>query len=392
MRLSAVIISLALLISVFSCGKQPSDNQPTTSTTVHTSTVDQTTATTAIEAQTTAESTQTTVSSSETTVRQEAFHAVDTSAFRGLYYLDYTADYAFDKFIASGGAENSAGLIGYGMKIFPNMKLDLKNLGYGCSAFYAESDDGHFVLGRNFDMNAANSGSYLLVHTSPDGAYESFSTVNLKFIGITGEPEAIKDETSPLLFAPFVPLDGINEKGLSVGVLQLDFDEIQQNESGKTDMTSTSIIRYVLDYAATTDEAIALFESCNLHTDGFAYHYMLGDADGNGAVIEYVNGKMSVLKFTASEKSALLCANSFVTEQGIAEFGNPSADSSRRMAAIKAALEKCSYSLTVENVLQALYSGSQTTTRWSIAFDCTRKTMDIAINRNISKYYSFSFN
>ncbi|MBQ9510430.1 MAG: linear amide C-N hydrolase [Clostridia bacterium] len=388
-RLSAVILSLALCISVFSCGKQPKTAETPLPPTELTSSVTHT-QTTAPSAQTTTEIA-TTVLTAEPDAPKEMFRVVDTSAFRGLYYLDYTADYSFDEFISSGGAANSAELIEYGMKVFPNMELDLQNLGYGCSAFYAESNDGRFILGRNFDMDAKNSGSYLLVHTRPDGAYESFSTVNLKFIGINGAPNAPHDETSPLLFAPFVPLDGINEKGLSIGVLQLDCDGIQQNKSGKIDMTSTSIIRYVLDRAASTDEAIALFENCNLHTEGFAYHYMLGDADGHGAVIEYIDGALAVKRFDANNGGALVCANSYVSDEGIAEFGKPSADSSKRMGAITSALEKSNYELTVQNSLHALYSGSQTTTRWSIVFDCTNKTTDIAINRNTSKFYSFTF-
>ena len=389
LKLAAVVLALTLCVSVFSCGKATAERQTTqiTTTVTETATAYETTSSSAVSTSLS----ETETSTEPTAEPQEIFRAVDTSAFRGLYYLDYTADYAFDGFLSSGGASSSLQLVQYGMSVFPSMKLSLNNLGYGCSAFYAASKDSRLIFGRNFDMDAKNSGSYLIVHTRPEGAYESLSTVNLKFIGINGAPETPEDETSPLLFAPYVPLDGINEKGVSIGVLQLDFAEITQNDAGKTDMTSTSIIRYVLDYAASTDEAIKIFEECNLHTEGFAYHYMIGDANGNGAVIEYVDGKLVTKRFVAADGGALVCANSFVTSEGIAKYGKISADSSKRMAAIVTALENRGFDISVENALHALYSGSQTTTRWSIVFDCTNKTMDIAVHRNVSRSYTFSF-
>ena len=389
LRLAAVVLALTLCVSVFSCGKTPAERQTTQITTTvtaitasHETTFSVTEYTRCIETEAPTET---------TTEPPEIFRAVDTNAFRGLYFLDYDADYDFDGFLSSGGASSSLQLVQYGMSVFPSMKLSLSNLGYGCSAFYAASDDSRLIFGRNFDMDAKNSGSYLVVHTKPAGAYESFSTVNLKFIGINGAPESPDDETSPLLFAPYVPLDGINEKGLSIGVLQLDSAEIQQNDAEKTDMTSTSIIRYVLDHAASTDEAIKIFENCNLHTEGFAYHYMIGDANGGGAVIEYVDGKLAVKRFKAVDGDALVCANSFVTEEGMKQYGGASVDSVRRTEAIRSVLEDCDFAISTENAMHALYSGSQTTTRWSRVFDCTSKTMDIAVNRNVSKFYTFSF-
>ena len=387
--LASVVLALALCVSAFSCGKKPAAEQTSAVTPEITGTAPS--AETSTSATTSTEQTETEASITATEAPKEPFRAIDTNAYRGLYYLDYTADYRFDGFLSSGGAASSAQLVQYGMTVFPSMKLDLSSLGYGCSAFYALSNDSRAVFGRNFDMDAKNSGSYLIVHTRPEGAYESFSTVNLKFIGINGAPEAPEDDTSPLLFCPYVPLDGINEKGLSIGVLQLDSSEIRQSAAGKTNMTSTSIIRYVLDYAASTEEAISIFEKCNLNTDGFAYHYMIGDSTGKGAIIEYVGGKTAVKRFDAHDGGTLVCANSFVTDEGISAYGKPSSDSAKRMSAIERALDGCGFELSVENSLHALYSGSQSTTRWSIVFDCTNKTMDIAVNRNTSKFYKFSF-
>ena len=49
--------------------------------------------------------------------------------------------------------------------------------------------------------------------------------------------------------APYFPLDGINEKGLAVGVLQLQAEATNQNTE-KVDVDTTLAIRILLDKAA----------------------------------------------------------------------------------------------------------------------------------------------
>ena len=155
-------------------------------------------------------------------------------------------------------------------------------------------------------------------------------------------------------------------------------------------MTSTTVIRNVLDNAKNVEEAVDIFRSCNLHTDGFAYHYMVGDASGNSAVIEFVNNEMVVEYKT---ENAQICANSFVTDKGI-DFYNDTknTDSLNRMNAIANSLQANSSALTTEKAFLALRSASNSNTRWSIVYNLTKKTMDIAINQKFDKIYSYSFN
>ena len=336
----------------------------------------------------TLQSSATTTQIEETKQDAKADFVVNNDSYRALYYIDYTQDYKFDEFIEDGGAASTQELVQYAYKAFPNIKLDLSALGYGCSSFCTQSTDGNIIFGRNFDMDTANSSSYLIVHTVPENGYESYSTVSLKFLGIT-TPKEPKDDTSPLLLAPYIPLDGINSQGLAICVLQLGSPEIHTSDSG-VDMTSTTIIRNVLDNAKNVSEAIEIFKSCNLHTDGFAYHYMVGDAEGNSAIIEFVDNEMLVEYKT---ENIQVCANTYVTDEGISFYNDANAaDSLNRMNAILNSVQANGFDLPTENAFAALKAASGSYTRWSIVYNLTDKTMDIAINQKFGKTYSFSFN
>lgn len=74
--------------------------------------------------------------------------------------------------------------------------------------------------GWNFDWDY---GTALLLFTDPPGGYASVSMVDIAYLGIEGKSE--KDlqnlpyeERQLLLGAPSLPFDGMNERGLAIGM------------------------------------------------------------------------------------------------------------------------------------------------------------------------------
>ena len=164
-------------------------------------------------------------------------------------------DYGLDEFLET-GAKTDSELAGFIVKKLMKglpVQISLPNL--GCSTFAAETPEGEKLFARNFDNKEA---SYALVHTDPEDGYESISMVNLSYIGFT-DGSSLQDKALALA-APYIPLDGVNEAGLAIGVLQL-YNEPTVQETGKTPITTTSAIRMVLDKAATVDEAMGLLEA-----------------------------------------------------------------------------------------------------------------------------------
>ncbi len=314
-----------------------------------------------------------------------AFRFIDKS--KNIAYLDFPTDYKFASLLEN-GIRSNAELASYMAARYPNMNIDFGGIGYGCSAFAKGT-----VYGRNFDMSDDAAGACIILHTAPKDGYASYSTVNLGFLGINDigvfdektAVSGIESGTSPLLFAPYLPLDGINEKGLAVSILQLNYPEIHENDK-KTNLTSTTMIRYILDKAANVDEALALFESVNLHTDGYAYHYLIADKSGKSAAVEYVNNALAVKR-----EHHTAVANMFVTEEALGFYGKDAPDDSyTRMGNIDSAILKYGEDISnPDNALDAVKKGAWQNTRYSIVYDLSENNIRYTFGGDFDKIHLF---
>lgn len=214
----------------------------------------------------------------------------------GLYFLDYKGNYGFAEFLEQGGAasdEEMAEYIESFLNPFAKKRSRKIEVNAGCSAISAVSPDGKFLAARNYDWEKCGA---IIVRTSGTNAYSSISTCCYDFLGFgpNWKPDSIKGRML-VAAAIYVPLDGMNEKGLFIADLMAGDDEATSQDSGKLKLTTVSAIRYVLDYAATVDEAVALLENCDMNSSiASAHHYAISDALGNAVVVEYVGGNMIV--------------------------------------------------------------------------------------------------
>ncbi len=98
------------------------------------------------------------------------------------------------------------------------------------------------------------------------------------------------------LAAAYAPLDGMNEKGLVVGVYMTHQGPTKKNvptdqNTDKPDIPSTVLLRLMLDQAATVEEAVAIAEKYDMHDSAnSSFHYMVSDANGSSAILEYIAG------------------------------------------------------------------------------------------------------
>ena len=98
-------------------------------------------------------------------------------------------------------------------------------------------------------------------------------------------PELSDKTRLATLLSPFISLDGINEKGVSIAVLTLDSKPVRQ-QSGKPVIATTLAIRLILDRGASTEEAVTLFEKYDMFaSSGRDYHFYVTDSNGDGRVI-----------------------------------------------------------------------------------------------------------
>ena len=120
------------------------------------------------------------------------------------------------------------------------------------------------------------------------------------FIGFGDDftPDGSMEERMESLAAIYVPLDGMNVKGLIVADLVVggngDTEETHQH-TGKTPVTTTMALRMMLDKCKNVDETIELLKEYDMNSDiGANHHYVIADANGKSVVVEYVNNEMIV--------------------------------------------------------------------------------------------------
>ncbi len=250
------------------------------------------------------------------------------------YEMNIAGDYYFDEFLEQGGAENDQELISFitGKITKGLIPMSIEESDIACSSFTAQTEDGDYLFGRNYDFDQTNTA---IVHTNPgNGRHASVSTVDLQFIGIDTEKgvDGLSDKIK-MLAAPFVPLDGVNDAGVSCGIYmtyQGKETVATSQDTSKPDLTSTTMLRLILDYADDVEEAIALISEYDLHDSAnTSYHYMVADAQGNSAVLEWVNGTDQTdndgskreLRITRNEKPYQTVTN-FILVPGYYEEGD----------------------------------------------------------------------
>ena len=216
----------------------------------------------------------------------------------GLYAMEFEGDYGFEDFLARGGAASDGEVADYLVTFlsrgFYKMESEVQTGRFGCSTICTRDEQGIVFFGRNYDWEECTA---MIVHTRPENGYESVSTCCLDFLGFSEgyAPDGSMMERIQSLAAIYVPLDGMNEKGLMVADLMAGDDEETHQQTGKPALTTTTAIRLLLDQAATVDEAVALLKQYDMNSSiGSAHHLSLADASGKSVVVEYVGGEMLV--------------------------------------------------------------------------------------------------
>lgn len=316
-----------------------------------------------------------------------------------IYLIDYQYDYDIDDLMEK-GASSATDLLAYASKhIFHNAyKFKLGQWGLGCSAYSAENTDSDYIMGRNFDYMDAPC---YIVWTHPDDAYASISMVDGTFMLTTDNlsPKSVAGRAQAML-APYLCLDGMNEEGFAISVLQVHADGTKQDK-GKTDMFTTAIIRICLDKCANVNEAIEMFDRYDIQDTialgnslGCCFHYLLTDATGDAAVIEYVDGEMSILR-----SKDIHVTNYYLTEGAGDDMEAYDPEGYERYDMITEALEANNGKLTFEqsfNLLSDVHLNYRhdnglydITTLWSNVYNNTQGTVSIAARMDYSKIYTF---
>lgn len=215
-----------------------------------------------------------------------------------LYKMEYKASYDLDDLIAN-DIDQNAELLDYVIgRIGKGLPLKIKSAQVAdengemqtmnCTSFQAAKATGDgFWYGRNYDFFKNPT---MVTVSHPKKGYASIAVSDMSHFGYSLEklPEGFVASLS-CLAAIYAPVDGINEKGLCTSIMALP-KQASQQDTEKHDVGTTIIMRLWLDRCATVAEALELLESVDVRHDaavGSGYHYMVADASGDCAVVEF---------------------------------------------------------------------------------------------------------
>ena len=308
----------------------------------------------------------------------------------GMYQMTYCGDYGFDEFLKTGAhsdAEIEAFITG---RLLKGLPIDLGVTGDGCTAFVVKNGNGDILFGRNFDFTYAPS---LQLYTAPDNGYASVSTVNLAFAGYTGDhlPDGSLFDRFLTLAAPFLPFDGMNEKGLAIALLAVPQAQAPQH-SDKVTLNTTTAIRLVLDQAATTEEAIELLSQYNIYFSGdIQCHYLIADAKGHSVIVEYVDHKLCIVEAETDYQIAsnFIAYDGLNLGEGFTEF--------ERYDRVQSAIETNKGILETAQAVQLLadvgvFDGDTDKLQWSVLYNLTTGDGQIFANRKTNHILGFHLN
>ncbi|MER2080009.1 MAG: carcinine hydrolase/isopenicillin-N N-acyltransferase family protein [Ruminococcus sp.] len=299
-----------------------------------------------------------------------------------LYTVNYQQDYHLDKAL-NAEIKNENELLRFicddmffGYRIEGNLQK------YGCSAFLTPTPDGKYLAGRNFGLGGSDT---LCLYTHPQGGYAAVATVSTDMIAV-GQGNEYETESlwgrAALLAAPYMGVDGMNEKGLTASLLDVDYGE-EHMHTDNPDLTVTMAIRLLLDRAATVEEAVELLRGYDIHTGhGWTQHIFVADANGDAAVIEWHNEKMRVTEspvctnFRLSDKTFEgnykgACDRFDLLDKALKEQPENTAEDSMKL------LEDVRQEFTEYNIF----------TEWSVVFHLSDFTVNYAVNMDYGTVY-----
>ena len=185
----------------------------------------------------------------------------------------------------------------------------------------------------------------------------------------------------------FFALDGINEKGFAIADLMAG-DEVETHQNtGKSALTTSTAICYLLKNAANVDEALKLLQGIDMHSDiGAAHHYAMADASGKSVVVEYVDNKMVVVDSPA-------VTNHYLCEEkhnvGLVEGDHRYDQLCQRM-------EETGGVMNLQQLKEAVFSVSQPQrdgflgTAWTMVMDLSSPSVTYYSRRQFDKPFHFT--
>lgn len=263
---------------------------------------------------------------------------------------------------------------------------------FACTTFCINKN-GQIVFGRNYDW-VTGAG---IVNTNQRGLFKtSMKSGNAATVSWISKYGSITFNQ----YGKEFPTGGMNEKGLVVELMWLDGTRYPA-EDNRPAVGVLQWIQYQLDNAATTAEVIASDSRLRINERATPIHYLIADASGKVATIEFLNGKMVVHKddklpfpvLTNDTYAASVQSAKTLVGKPAVSLDNNSLDRFVKACSMVKQFNESDINMPVTDfafsLLDKVSQGSFT--RWSIVYDITNKKVHFKTEANKSiKSFQFS--
>jgi predicted choloylglycine hydrolase len=244
-----------------------------------------------------------------------------------------------------------------------------------CTSFAALNDEGDAFFGRNFDWQHRSS---LLLFTDPPGGYASVSMVDLYYFGLEGMQEIPWKKRFNLLATPYAVMDGMNEWGVAVGQNAVPIKQLPYDPNKPT-LISNQLMRAVLDHARDVNEAITLIQKYNPNFPVIYGHLHIADVSGNSVVVEYVDGRMVIIR---NEEPWQVSTN-FLLSEAQTETG------CWRYDLASEHLGKAQGNIAQNEAMKLLQAVKLSHTVWSVVYNLSTGDVRIAMGKDYEQVHGF---
>jgi len=270
---------------------------------------------------------------------------------------------------------------------------------FACTTFFINKN-GQLIFGRNYDWVTGNG----MVCTNGKGLSKTSDPTK------DGGTIHWVSQYGSITFNQYgkeFPTGGMNEKGLVVELMWLDGTRYATADN-RPAIGELQWIQYQLDNCATVDELIATDNVLRIASIGQSpLHFLVADASGNAATIEFLDGKMQVhkgkdLPFPVLTNNrydeSLQQTATAVKQAGNLSFTDNSIDRFAKACSMVNLFQQTNISTPVVDysfsILDKVAQGDHT--KWSIVYDISNKkvyfkTRDYPGIKNLS-FPAFDFN
>jgi choloylglycine hydrolase len=255
---------------------------------------------------------------------------------------------------------------------------------FACTTFCINKN-GQIVFGRNYDW-VTGAG---IVNTNQRGLFKtSLKVGNAATISWISAYGSISFNQ----YGKEFPTGGMNEKGLVVELMWLDGTSYPAADN-RPAVGVLQWVQYQLDNAATVEDVISADSKIRIDENDTPLHYLVADAGGHVAAIEFLNGKMTVHKekelpfpvlTNDTYASSVLTAKPIVEKGQGASLPNNSLDRFVKACSMVKKFNETNMDVPLTDfafsILDKVAQGSYT--KWSIVYDISNKKIHFKTDAN----------